>query len=348
MVNKPLCGGLKGRIGEGMMGMLQGVRSRFAAVAAACASALFAGMVLMGGPAYADGTEPPMSVEEMLKAKGVTQVIPLGDGAANLELRKGYAFIPASDVPPILQQLGVAPPSGTILGAVTAEGAKPTAKGYWISVVSQDQIGHVPESGADEISSVSFLDSVKAARTGEPKLTAFNPDPVYAAGAKALSWGEVLDTGAAANLRNEQRLLGRDFVIGVTTYGASSAAKKIAVSGQAVAGMCVIAPGHLYSDFVPATDRLSEYDLPGLITGKRRAGPLAETADAGGAPAPATASALSLADFMPGGKMGWAPFALAGVVGLGIIYLAISAVRRGPSGGRNADEPPADDNPNAV
>ena len=329
------------------MAMLRGARPRIAAVVAALISAIFTGLIISGSPAFADGKEPPMSAEEVQKAKGVTQVIPLGTGTVNLELRKGYAFVTANDVPPILEKLGVAAPSGTILGAVTADGAQVGAKGYWISVVTEDQIGHVPETGADQISSVTFLDSVKAARPPEPKLASFAITPAYAQGSKTLTWAEKYDVKTAANLKHEARILGRDSVIGVTTFGPSSALKKISRSGDAVASMVTFAPGHLYADFVPATDRASEYDLPGLITGKRKAGPLVETADAGAAPANATSMQFAAADFMPGGKYQLATYGLGGLLGLGVLYLIFSAVR-GRSGGSHDDETPSDNNPNAV
>jgi uncharacterized membrane-anchored protein len=312
----------------------QGARARRAVLFAATIGAAMLGSATLIGPARADGPpSPPPTQAEIQKAKGVTQVIPLGAGSLSLELRKGYAFVSATDVPPILQKLGVAAPSGAILGGVTAEGAKPGAKAYWISVVSEDPIGHVPETGAAEISSVSFLDSVQKARSGEPKLSSFAVTPSYAPAGRALVWGELLDTKTAPDLRHEQRLLGRDSVAGVTTIGAKSQLKKLAKAAGDVLAMISFAPGKTYGDFNSATDRSSEYDLPGLITGKRKAGPMAETAAAGGPPASAHAP-VTLADFAPGGKLQLVSLLLGGIVVLTAGYLTISALR----GRRPADD----------
>jgi uncharacterized membrane-anchored protein len=264
----------------------------------------------------------------------------------NLELRKGYVFLPASEVTPILQKLNVAPPTAPILGAVTAEGAKPGPPGYWISVITEDPIGHVPESGADEIASMTFLDSVKQARPAAPALTAFAVTPSYTPADKALVWAERYGAKPPTpDLRHEQRLLGRETVAGVTTIGEAKALKKISKCAKDVMAMLSFSPGKTYADFVAGSDRTSEYDLPGLITGKRKAGPMAQTAPS----AAPGAAPMTLADFKPGGKLQWVPWLGGGIVVLTIAYFAVSALRRRPGAPSGAvDDAPHDGDGNTA
>jgi len=294
-----------------------------------CALAAAALAGLAAAPAWADGKQAAMTPEEIQKAQGVTQQMQLG--GLNLALRNGYQFIPAADVSPILQQLNAPPSAAPVLGAVVAEKSRPGDRGYWISVITEDPIGHVMETGGDEIGSMTFLDSVKKARPASPALTAFAVTPAYAREAKTLLWAEKFDAKPPTpDLRHEQRLLGRNSVAGVTTIGAAKSLKGITGSAKTVMAMLSFAPGKAYGDFSSAVDRVSEYDLPGLITGKRKAGPMADAGAA--APNPAPAPAFALADLAPGGKLQWAPWLGGGIVALGGVYLLISALRRRSSG----------------
>ncbi len=322
---------------------MAGKRVRAFWVGVVAALALIAGPMMR--PARADGTEAPMSAADISKAKGVTQEIPLGDGAAKLQLRRGYTFLPAGDVPPILQKLGVQPPQGGIVGAVVADGSKPGARDYWISVMTLDAIGNVPENGADEIGSMAFLESVKQARPADPPLDAFAVTPAYDRPKKTLVWAEQYLTKGAPDLRYEHRLLGRTSVLGVTTIGHLGQLKPIEKAANDVFSMLSFAPGQTYADF-QAGDRRSDYDLPGLITGKRKAGPLAEVAGDGAPAGGSTHPAFSLANFAPGGQYALATYALGGLALASIAWMVVGALRRGRgrSGDDNLTPPDADRN----
>jgi uncharacterized membrane-anchored protein len=297
-----------------------GVRTALAALAAMAA--------FSGALAYADGPDSALSAAEINAAKGVTQSIPLADGALRLDLTRGYVFIPPPKVPPILKKLDAPAPSATVLGAVAPGGRAAGDARYWVAVLTYDPVGHVPETGADELGAITFIDTVKAARPPTPGLQSFAVAPNYDPIGKALIWCEQYAAKSSREnaIRHEQRLLGRAGDAGVTTIGRPGNLEAVKGGAKAVLAMLAFNDGYRYVDFVEASDRVSDYDLPGLISGKRRAPP---------PPVPAEApkvGAFTLSDLLPGRPYGWASYLAGGVVLLGLIWFAIRAItNRGSS-----------------
>lgn len=295
--------------------------------AIAAGAALFA----VNGAAFADGPDTQLTRTETKAATGVTQTSSLGDGSMHLDLTKGYVFIPPQDVPPLLKTLGVPAPAAQSLGAVAPAGKKAGAADYWAAFVSYDPIGHVPETGADELGAITFIDSVKAARPAEPALDSFAAAPAYDPLAKTLTWGEqyAAKSKNANSLRHETRVLGRAGVAGITVVARPSMLEKVKAEAKAVRGMIAFNDGQRYGDFADATDRVSQYNLPGLIDGKVRAAAVVETP-----PAPAS-QPFAFADVLPGGRYGWASYLAGGLA----LLMAVGAIGRAVTR-RSAGGPP--------
>lgn len=287
------------------------------------AVAAFAALWALSGASFADEEASQLSRTETKAAIGVTQTSSLADGSMHLDLTKGYVYVPPQDVPPILSTLKARAPAAQSLGAVAPAGKKAGAADYWIAVIGYDPVGHVPETGADELGAITFIDSVKAARPVEPGLQSFAVAPTYDPVSKTLVWGEQYEGAAATNsLRHETRVLGRSGVGGVTIIARPAQLAKVQEEAKAVRAMIAFNDGQRYADFSAATDRASQYNLPGLIDGKVRAEATTE-------PATTTSESFAFADVLPGGRFGWASFLAGGLLLLVIIGSIGRAFARG-------------------
>ena len=80
-----------------------------------------------------------------------------------------------------------------------------------------------------------------------------------------------------------------------------------------------------------ATDRVSQYNLPGLIDGKVRAAAIVETP-----PAPAS-QPFAFADVLPGGRYGWASYLAGGLA----LLMAVGAIGRAVTRRSGGGPPPS-------
>lgn len=295
-----------------------GLRCAWAGLAA------LAVLAVTGAPAFGDADSPGQSLPraEVKQQTGVVRSANLGDGSVHLDLTNGYTFIQTKDVQPILNTLKAPAPTMPILGAVAPAGKRPGQADYWLAVITYQPIGNVPETGNDEMTSMSFINNVKASRPANPPLEIFAVAPSYDySGSKTLTWGEkYTPTNAAPNsLRYEQRVLGRSGVAGITLIARPNALDKARQEGKAVRSMVTFNLGQRYADFRPSTDKVAQYNLPGLIDGKPR---VAQTAVAASVTPPADSSGtpMTLADFMPGGKYMGVSFVAAGLLALGVLF----------------------------
>jgi hypothetical protein len=110
----------------------------------------------------------------------------------------------------------------------------------------------------------------------------------------------------------------------------------VRAEGRAVRSMVSFNAGQRYTDFSPSTDRVSLYNLPGLIDGRPRAAP-ATPAPSEAQPDSAPSAGISLADFGPGGKYLGVSFVGVGLVILAILYALIQSFA---GGGDDRDRPP--------
>jgi uncharacterized membrane-anchored protein len=291
----------------------------------------------LSAPAFADGPEQgQLSRTETRAATGVTTSANLGDGTVHLDLTSGYVFIPPRDVPATLTRMQAVGPNAPVLGAVAPAKKRAGQADYWLAVLTYEPIGNVRETGIDEISGINYINTVKQARPANPPLEIFAVAPNYEQGTRTLSWGERYTPAAQRPnaLRFEQRILGRSGSTGITIVARPNMLDTVRAEGRNVRSMVSFNPGQRYTDFRQNTDRVSLYNLPGLIDGRPRAAP-APTAPTTTQPENAPSVGLSLGDFGPGGKYLGVSFVAVGLIILSILYALIQSF----AGGGDDDRP---------
>jgi uncharacterized membrane-anchored protein len=115
-------------------------------------------------------------------------------------------------------------------------------------------------------------------------------------------------------LRFEQKALGRYGVAGITTIGSADQLSEIQAAAPALQGMLTFPEGRDHASFVAASDQVSAYSVPGLVTGVAAQAQTAATTDAG------------QTGF--GGLGGWFPWIAVGAVGLGVAGYMLMRRRR--------------------
>jgi uncharacterized membrane-anchored protein len=291
------------------------------------ACALFAALSLFAAtPAFGDGrgnagadrAAPPVRAAPVQPAtdanappQGQSGIIPLNDGGITLNVPEGYRFYSAEQALAFLQRNNATAPDGAVFGLIARAGDDIRQPGTWATVISYDAIGYVQPETAAGLSDANFETSVRDARTTQNRaFEGFIAQPAFDATAPNLVWAEraAVPGAGGKDLRYEQKVLGRRGVACLTSIGSADQMDEITAAAGDLRGMLSFRAGEQHADFQPASDQVSAYSVPALVTGVPNAQPqaLAETASAG-----ATQTAF-------GGLAGWFPW-----VALGVIVLAI-------------------------
>jgi uncharacterized membrane-anchored protein len=244
--------------------------------------------------------------------EGRSGVIPLGSDGLSLNVPAGYRFYSAAEAQAYLQRANQSAPSGVTYGLIARRGEDIRAPGTWATVVSYDAIGYVQPETASGLSDTNFENQVREARTTQNRrFESFAADPSFSAETPYLVWAEnVAAPGGATgkDLRYEQKILGRDGVVGMTSIGSADQMPQIAEAAAELRGMLTFPESKRHSDFDAAVDEVSAYSVPGLVTGVPTAQPQA-VADA------ATTGGTGQTAF--GGLSGYFPW-----IALGVVVLA--------------------------
>lgn len=285
--------------------------------------ALVAALALIVAPsAFADGrghagpdvAAPPVHAAPVAPAanaapQGQTGVIALGDGELTLNVPQGYRFYTAPEAQAFLARNSAPAPSGAVLGMIARDGADIRAAGTWATIVSYDAIGYVQPETASGLGEANFEDSVRSARAEQQRaFEGFFTAPAFDAATTQLTWAERCAAPGAGgkDMRFEQKALGRYGVAGLTSIGSADQMPEVEAAAADLRAMLSFPEGRRHSDFQPANDQVSNYSVPGLVTGVPNAAPVAETSSAEG-------------QTSFGGLAGWFPW-----VALGVIVLAIA------------------------
>lgn len=291
--------------------------------------ALFALALIAAPAAYADGpgdagpdvAAPPVQTQAQPQApaaetasapQGQSGAIQLQSSDVALNIPEGYLFYSADEARAYLQRANAAEPQGSILGMIARAGDDIRAPGTWATIVTYDAIGYVQPETASGLTDANFETSVRDARaTQGRRFEGFAAAPAFdAASGPHMAWAErTLAPGSQGkDLRYEQKLLGRHGVAGLTSIGALDQMPEIEAAAAALRGMLSFPVGRTHADFQPASDAVSTYSVPGLVTGVPNAAPAAEIAAAQGE---------TQTNF--GGLAGWFPWVALGVIALAII-----------------------------
>lgn len=244
--------------------------------------------VFMVAPAYADGpgnpgpdvAAPPVraapvpqtpAAQPSAAPQGRTGTIPLGSDGLSLNVPASYRFYGEPEARAFLQRANQAAPAGEVYGLLARNGDDIGAPGTWATVVSYDDIGYVQPATASGLSDATFETQVRdARRTQNRTFEGFANAPSFNTEAPYLVWGErVAAPGGAQgkDLRYEQKILGREGVASLTSVGSADQAPAMAEAATALRGMLSFAEGKRHADFQAASDRVSDYSVPGLVTG---------------------------------------------------------------------------------
>lgn len=292
---------------------------RIAHALAAAALALF-----IGTPAFADGAgdagpdvaAPPVATQPAPQAEpaataptGRTGQITLDD--VTLNVPQGWTFYSAEEAQRYLQRNNAAAPQGVTLGLLARDGDNIQTPGTWATVVSYDAIGYVQPETAAGLSDTNFESDVRAARTQQARaFEGFATTPAFNAEAPNLIWAEraAAPGSQGPDLRYEQKSLGRLGVATLTSIGSADQMPEIEANAEALRAMLSFPEGRRHADFQAASDQVSAFSVPGLVTGVPTATPAAQAASE-----PVAAGQTAF-----GGLAGWFPW-----VALGVIILAI-------------------------
>lgn len=251
-------------------------------------------------PAFADGLgdQGPNVAAPPVRAAPVQQtdpnaapvgregVIPLNNGQLTLNVPSGYRFYSAEEAYAYLQRNNAAAPAGTVFGLLAKNGDDIRAPGTWATVVSYDAIGYVQPETAAGLSETSFEGDVRTARQTQNRVfEGFIAAPAFDAAAPTLVWSErsAAPGSGGKDLRYEQKVLGRQGVASLTSLGSGDQAPEIEAAAADLRGMLSFPEGYRHADFQPASDQVSSYSVPGLVTGVATPAPqaVADTAAAG-------------------------------------------------------------------
>lgn len=251
--------------------------------------AMLAALALfMVTPAYADGpgdggpneaappvraapTTPPPAAQPDAAPEGRSGIIPLGSDGLSLNVPASYRFYSAAEARAYLQRANQQAPSGEIYGLLARNGEDIRAPGTWATVVSYEPIGYVQPETASGLSDANFETQVRDARqTQNRRFEGFATAPSFNAEAPYVVWAErVAAPGGAGgkDLRYEQKILARRGVAGMTSIGSADQQPAIATAAAELRAMLSFPEGERHADFQAASDTVSEYSVPGLVTG---------------------------------------------------------------------------------
>jgi uncharacterized membrane-anchored protein len=254
------------------------------------------------------------AAEPAAAPEGRSGIIPLNGDELTLNVPTGYRFYPATEAYAFMQRNNATAPAGTVLGLLAPASADIRAPGTWATVISYDAIGYVQPETAAGLDTPNFETQVSEARASQNRpFEGFAIQPAFnAEAAPQLAWAERTAApggGQGKDFRFEQKVLGRYGVAGMTSIGAADQMPAIQAAVPEQLAMLQFPEGRRHGDFQAASDTVSSYSVPGLVTGVAALPEaLAISSSTGGE---------GQTGF--GGLAGWFPW-----IALGVIVLAIT------------------------
>lgn len=299
--------------------------------------ALFAALaMLVATPAFADGpgtpgpnvaappvraqpvqpATPPAAQPAAAPAEGRTGVIPLNGDELTINVPNGYRLYSAEEAYAFLQRNNAAAPSGTVLGLLAPANTDVRANNVWATVISYDAIGYVQAETASGLSDTNLESQTRDARVAQNKpFEGFAVMPAFVGeGTPQVVWAERTAAPGGAqgkDFRHELKLLGRYGVATMTSVGSADQMPAIEAAAADMQNMLSFPAGRTHADFQAASDTVSAYSVPGLVTGVAAESAVAQPASDGGQ-----------AQTAFGGLAGYFPWIALGVVVLaGVGYM---------------------------
>lgn len=247
-------------------------------LAALCAFSLTPQVAAQG-----DAAEPAMTPEmvdwlEQLDPQSGTVSI---EGAqATLDLGEDYIYYGAGDTRLILTEAWGNPPDAAIgvLGMVMPAGSTPFDDA-WGAVISFDDVGYVEDDDAAEVDYDELLEQLQeeTAASNDARreagyeaidLVGWAARPAYDRSTHSVVWAKNLKFEGFEGpntLNYDLRTLGRYGVLSVNMVSSMDQLDSVRVAADTLAQHAKFDAGARYSDFDPASDRVAEYGIGGLI-----------------------------------------------------------------------------------
>lgn len=189
---------------------------------------------------------------------------------AEVQIPKGYAFLPAADTQKLLESFGN-PTSGRELGLIGPDGLD------WFVVYEYDDCGYVKDDERDKLDADGMLKSIRAGndvgneerkKRGFPTMTivGWEQPPRYDTATNNLVWAIRAESDGSAVVNYNTRRLGREGVMEVTLVVNPEKMNATIPAFDTIMKGYKFSSGKQYADFKPG-DRIAEYGLAALVTG---------------------------------------------------------------------------------
>ncbi|MBL7938989.1 MAG: DUF2167 domain-containing protein [Flavobacteriales bacterium] len=210
-----------------------------------------------------------------------TGAVPIA-GVATLTLPPTYKFLDAAQSRQVMVDLWGNPPSVAedVIGMIFPADAGVYDDGFAFSI-EYDSLGYVSDTDADGIDySVMLKDMMKEDSLEEIQRAAEGYDPLVLVGwaapphydkaHKALHWAQELDRMDSSThvLNYNIRVLGRRGMLLLNAMGTMEHLESVKTEIPTLLDMIAFDDGHRYDQFNPATDKVAEWSIAGLIDGK--------------------------------------------------------------------------------
>ncbi len=209
----------------------------------------------------------------------VTGQVSLAKVGAELDLGEEFYFLNATDAQRVLEEAWENPPDDTVLGMIFEKGTDAYSSDYAVAITF-DETGYVSDEEAHNIDFDELLKTLKseardsneyriAEGYNEVELLGWAAPPNYDSENKRVLWSKLLkfsDTDGNT-INYNMRFLGRKGVLEFNYIADEDALDKVTAAMPAMLNVASFKESHRYEDFNPATDKVAEYGVAGLIVG---------------------------------------------------------------------------------
>jgi len=208
-----------------------------------------------------------------------TGEITLNTAGAVIDMGENYYYLSPSDARKVLVDNWGNPYNPDVLGMIFERGTDAYSNDYAVALYFED-IGYVSDEDAATIDYEDLLKDMKKQTRQQAdyrreegydgmELLGWGADPEYDALNHRVSWAQLLkfDNTEENTLNYNLRFLGRKGVLEFNYIAAEGALPVLKEAMPAMTDMATFNPGHRYTDFDPATDKVAAYGLAGLVAG---------------------------------------------------------------------------------
>lgn len=206
--------------------------------------------------------------------------IEFGNGLGVAKLGDQFRFLGPTDARRVMEQGWGNPPENAVLGMIVPADVSPmNIKRGWGVVLTYLADGHVDDGGGD-LDGDALLGRVrklaeKASRRREAdgfsplELVGWARPPTYDEQRRVLTWAQHVRMGNDETLNYSMRVLGRAGVISLDAAARMDHLDELEPRFDAIAKAVSFTKGNRYEDFTDGKDLEANYDLSGLVLGKR-------------------------------------------------------------------------------